>query len=69
MLVSQQPRRGKRIPTITIWKPKEGMKNSVPGDAPAPFVPVVDGGEHEEELERHHSASRNRRGHQQQQDG
>jgi len=62
MLVSQQPRRrkGKRIPTIRIWKRKEGMKNSVPGDAPAPFVPVVDGREHEEELERHHSASSSR---------
>lgn len=35
------------------------MKNSVPGDAPAPFVPVVDGREHEQELERHDSASRN----------
>lgn len=30
-----------------------------PGDALAPFVPVVDGREHEQELERHDSASRN----------
>jgi hypothetical protein len=52
-------RRGKRIPNIRISKRKQGMKNSVPGDAPAPSVPVVDGREHEEELERHHSASRN----------
>jgi hypothetical protein len=35
------------------------MKNSVPGDALAPFVPVVDGREHEQELERHDSASIN----------
>ena len=36
---------------------EETKKSTVPGDAPAPFVPVVNGDEHEEELDRHHSAS------------
>jgi hypothetical protein len=57
MLATQQPGR-RENPILTIGN-EVNKKNRVPGYATAPFVPVVDGDEHEEELERHHSASWN----------
>jgi hypothetical protein len=52
-------RRLSASPTTKSRRTKRSEAEHVPGDAATPSVPVVDGDEHEEELERHHSASRN----------